>query len=225
MRLTLWLALIIFLLPAFASAQSPLDVGIHFSPQLRYLSSAAMGDVPETGTYTRGRSGLSMGAGGGVYLEYEVTPNFFVRGGVDLYYKRNYYRTERVYTELDSVASGRNQIVFSSIEVPVALLYRFDYLPNGNSFLVGIATTVNRSTGAPRAWSTFGNSGNIKERIDFPARTITLIGGYEHYLSSSLVVGLEPYLAYVPTRFSLESTTTTKVQMEGGLSIRLRLDN
>lgn len=207
------------------AAQSPLDVGFHFSPQLRYLSSEALGEAPSNGSYTRGLSGLSLGAGGGLYLEYEVTPHLFVRGGVDLSYKRNRYRTERVYPELDSVERGRNQVIYTSIEVPVALIYRFDYLRNGNSFLVGVATTVTRNTGAPRAWTTFGDRGAISEQIDYPARTVTVIGGYEHNLSSSVVLGLEPYLSYVPTRFRLETATTTRVAFEGGLSLRLRLDN
>ncbi len=206
-------------------AQSPLDIGIHFSPQLRYINSSPKGEEPTRGTFTRGKDGLSMGAGAGVYLEYEITPHWFIRGGVDVSYKRNHYGVEKVLLEADSIARGSNQVVYTSIEVPVAILYRFDYLANGNSFLLGAATTLNRLPGAPRAWTSFGSRANLKDKIDYPAHTVTVFGGYEHYLSDQLVVGLEPYLAYVPTRFSLESATTAKVQVEAGLSVRLRLDN
>ena len=213
------------LLPGTLRAQSPLDVGVHFSPQLRYISSSTQGEEPTSGTFTRGLNGVSMGAGGGVYLEYEITPNWFIRGGVDLSYKRNHYGVEKVLLEFDSIATGSNQVVYTSIEVPVAVLYRFDYLSNGNSFLLGAATTLNRLTGAPRAWTTFASRSNLKDKITYPDHTFTVFGGYEHYLSSSLVLGFEPYLAYVPTRFNLETSTTAKVQIEAGLSVRLRLDN
>ncbi|WP_116126569.1 hypothetical protein [Lewinella sp. IMCC34183] len=222
------LPLLLLLLTLFSlgvRGQSPLDVGIHFSPQLRYLSSSDRYDPPASGSYTRGLDGLSMAAGGGVYLEYEVTPHWFVRSGIDLSYKRNRYAVERVFIESDSVVRGSNQIVFTSIEVPLAIIYRFDYLNNGDSYLLGVATTLTRNTGMPRAFTSFADRGSAKDKISYPAHSLTVFGGYEHNLSPSVIVGVEPYLSYVPTRFDLERTTTTTVRVEAGLSLRLRLDN
>lgn len=212
------------LFTASLSGQSRLDVGMHFSPQLRYIGSSAKEPAPGA-PLTRGKNGLSVGAGVGGYLEYEITPNWYVRGGVDFSYKRNTYATERNYREIDTVRTGSNLIVFSSIELPVAVLYRFDYLRNGNSLLLGVGTTLNRWNGSPRLWSTFSRDASVSNAVKFPGRSFTVFGGYEHYLSNTLVLGLEPYLAYVPTRFELEATTTSKVLVEAGLSVRLRLDN
>ncbi|MBB4079902.1 hypothetical protein GGR28_002529 [Lewinella aquimaris] len=213
------------LLTAPASAQSPLDVGVHFSPQLRYITSSQTAEPPAKGSYTRGKDGLSLGVGAGVYLEYAITPNWFVRGGVDLSYKRNTYGVDKVFVESDSTVSGNSLIVYSSIELPLSVLYRFDFLPNGDSFLLGAGTTVNRWGGNPRAFTSFFNRRSVKEYVDYPQRTVTVFAGYERYLSSTVVLGLEPYLAYVPTRFRLETTTSSKVLIEAGLSIRLHLDN
>ncbi len=215
-----------FLLPAsFLFSQSPLDVGVHFSPQLRYISSSPVGEEPTTGAFTRGKDGLSLGGGGGVFLEFEVTPYLFVRGGVDFSYKRNGYAVEKVMPEADSVVRGSNQIVFTSIEIPMALIYRFDYLPNGNSFLVGAGTTLKRFNGNTRAYNSFAGRRNLESKITFPAQSFTVFGGYETYLNDLLVLGIEPYLAYVPARFAFETATTARVQMEAGVSVRLRLDN
>ncbi|MCP9234979.1 outer membrane beta-barrel protein [Lewinella sp. JB7] len=214
------------LLSVPVSAQSPLDVGGHISPQLRYISSADRGvEVPTTGSFTSGKDGLSLGIGAGVYLEYAITPNWFVRGGVDLSYKRNQYGVRKTFVESDSTISGTNQIVYSSIELPLSVLYRFDFLPNGDSFLLGIGTTVNRWGGNPRAFASFFHRRGVKEFVDYPRHTVTVFGGYERYLSNVIVVGLEPYLSYVPTRFNLETTTSAKVQVEAGLSLRFHLDN
>ena len=222
------IALIAFAVSSFTPslrAQSPLDVGIHFSPQLRYISSTPLDDAPTKGILTSGKDGLSVGAGVGAYLEYAITPHWFLRGGIDYSYKRNHYATERAYPEQDTVRKGSNQVIFTSIEIPVAVLYRFDFLKNDNSFLLGIGTTLNRWNGNPRLFSTFVNRRSAKDAVEYAKRSVTVFGGYEHYLSSTVVLGLEPYLAYVPTRFSLETTTTAKVQLEAGLSLRLHLDN
>jgi len=224
LRCTLLSLLPVCLLLTPAAAQSPLDVGIHFSPQLRYLHSSPTEGKAGT-VITSGNDGLAVGLGGGAYLEYEITPNWFVRGGLDLSYKRNHYTTQRSYRELDTVRQGSNLIVYTSIELPVAVIYRFDFLRNDNSFLLGVGTTLNRWNGTPRHWSTFAQRNSLKDAIEFSRRSVTVFGGYEHYLNRTLVLGLEPYLAYVPTRFKLETTTTTRVQLEAGLSVRMRIDN
>ncbi len=211
--------------PSLLFSQSPLDVGAHFSSQLRYISSSPLGEEPTTGAFTRGKDGLSLGGGGGVYLELEVTPYLFLRGGVDFSYKRNRYAVEKVMPEADSISRGRNQIVFTSIEIPVSVLYRFNYLSNGNSFLVGAGTTLKRFNGNINAFNSFAGRKNLESKVLFPAQSFTVFGGYETYLNDLLVLGIEPYLAYVPTRFLLESATTARVQVEAGISVRLRLDN
>lgn len=220
------LACLLTLISGGLFAQSPLDIGFHISPQLRYISSSITEPVPTTGTYTRGKNGLSLGAGAGLYLEYNLSPYWSVRGGVDFAYKRNYYRVEKVAIEADTILKGRNQIIFSSIEVPLAVVYRFDYLPNGDNFLLGVSTTLNRKLSSPRAWSTFnGNGRGVKDKVDFAPRTVTVFAGYERELFPYVYTSLEPYLTYAPTKFNLETVTTTKVQIEAGLSLRVRLDN
>ena len=205
-----------------ARAQSPLDVGLHLSPQLRYISSTAPDGVDRRVT-TRGKDGLAVGAVAGGYLEYALTDRWYVRGGIDVAYKRNYYATERTAFEVDSVSTGRNFISYASIELPVAILYRFGYRRNYDTWLLGVATTLTRWSGNPRIQSTF--SGTTAEDVDFPRRSVTVFGGYERYLSSVIVLGLEPYLSYVPTKFTIENSTTAKVRFEVGLSLRLHLDN
>ena len=216
------LALTLLTDPANLHAQSPLDVGVHFSPQLRYISSSPNGNSP-SGHLTRGKDGLSLGAGAGAYLEYAITDRWYVRGGIDVAYKRNRYATERVMPELDTVRSGSNFISYTSIELPVAVLYRFGYKRHYDTFLVGLGTTLTRWEGSPQFRSSFSRPS--KAALDYAPHSLTLFGGYERYLSSVVVLGVEPYLAYVPTRFLLENSTTAKVQAEAGISVRLRLDN
>ncbi|THH40591.1 hypothetical protein [Neolewinella litorea] len=206
-------------------AQSPLDIGFHVSPQLRYVSSSEIEPVPTTGTYTRGKDGLSVGAGVGLYLEYAITPYWFVRSGVDFSYKRNYYQVEKVVIESDTILKGRNAIIFSSIEIPLSVVYRFDYLKNGDNFLIGVGTTLNRRLSNPRAWSTFNGNGRVKNKVDFAPQTVTVFAGYERELFPYVYTSIEPYLTYAPTKFNLERVTSAKVQIEAGLSLRFRLDN
>ncbi len=203
-------------------AQSPLDVGLHVSPQLRYISSSTPDGVQRRVT-TSGKDGLAVGAVAGGYLEYALTDRWYVRGGIDIAYKRNYYATQRTVFEVDSVSSGRNFISYASIELPVAILYRFGYRRNYDTWLLGVATTLTRWGGNPRILSTF--SGSTRDDVDYPRRSVTVFGGYETYLSSVIVLGLEPYLSYVPTKFTIENATTSKVRFEAGLSLRLHLDN
>ena len=204
------------------SAQSPLDVGFHFSPQLRYISSSAPDGIQRRVT-TQGTDGLAVGAVAGGYLEYALSDRWYVRGGIDIAYKRNHYATQRSLLEVDSLATGRNFISYASIELPVALLYRFGYKRHYDTYLLGVATTLTRWAGEPRVRSTF--SGTTKENIDYPRHTLTVFGGYERYLSSVIVLGLEPYISYVPTKFTIENATTSQVRFEAGLSVRLHLDN
>ena len=220
-RITCWLVCTVTAaLPVYA--QSPLDVGVHFSPQLRYISSSPNGDGPR-GNLTTGKDGLALGAGAGAYLEYAITDRWYVRGGVDVSYKRNTYATERLIPELDTLRRGSNFISFTSIELPVAVVYRFGYKRHYDTYLVGVGTTLARWNGAAQVRSSFTRP--RKDMIDYADQSVTIFAGYERYLSYLMVLGVEPYLAYVPTRFALESNTMAKVQLEAGLTVRLRLDN
>ncbi|CAH1001557.1 hypothetical protein LEM8419_02460 [Neolewinella maritima] len=221
-----WVALLVTFLCAVTtsgvSAQSPLDVGLHFSPQIRYISSSAPDGVQRRVT-TSGRDGLALGATAGGYLEYALTDHWYVRGGIDVAYKRNRYATQRTVAEVDTVRNGSNFISYASIELPVALLYRFGYRRNYDSFLLGVATTLTRWGGDPKITSSF--NGTSDNSIAYPKHTVTVFGGYETYLSEVLVLGIEPYVSYVPTEFRIENATTSTVRFEAGISLRVHLDN
>lgn len=205
-------------------AQSPLDVGVHLTPQVRYINSRPA-EVRQTNLPTTGGDGLAVGMGGGAYLEYEFAPGWSARAGVDFSYKRNHYTVTRTFTELDSTATGHNRIAYASIEVPVSVVYHFDYRKHDNRFLVGLGTTVNRWNGAPIFRTKFFGKGSVAEPVATAKHSVTLFAGYEHPVSDLLVMSYEPYIAYVPTRFNLETASQARVFTEIGLSVRLRLDN
>lgn len=203
--------------------QSPLDIGVHLTPQVRYINSQPA-EVRQTNIPTTGGDGLAVGMGGGAYLEYEFAPGWSARAGVDLSYKRNHYTVSRTFTETDSTVSGHNRIAYASIEVPVSIVYHFDYRRHDNRFLVGLGTTLNRWNGAPIFRTKFGK-GAVAEPVTTAKHSVTLFAGYEHPLSDMLVMSFEPYVSYVPTRFNLETASSARVFAEAGLSVRLRLDN
>ena len=205
-------------------AQSPLDIGVHLSPQVRYITSSPA-EVRQTNIPTTGGSGLAVGMGGGAYLEYEFAPGWSARAGVDFSYKRNHYTVTRTFTETDTTVAGHNRIAYASIEVPVSVVYHFDYRKHDNRFLVGLGTTLNRWNGAPIFRTKFFGKGSVAEPVTMAKHSVTLFAGYEHPLSDMLVMSYEPYVSYVPTRFNLETASQARVFAEVGLAVRLRLDN
>ena len=218
-------ALLFFLVTpvSLVLAQSPLDVGIHLTPQVRYVNSRPA-EVRQTNIPTTGGDGLAVGMGGGAYLEYEFAPGWSARAGIDFSYKRNHYTVSRTFTETDSTVAGHNRIAYASIEVPVSVVYHFDYRRHDNRFLVGVGTTLNRWNGAPIFRTRFGK-GSASEPVVTAKHSVTLFAGYEHPVSDMLVMSYEPYVAYVPTRFNLETASRARVFAEVGLAVRLRLDN
>lgn len=205
-------------------AQSPIDIGLHLTPKFRYLNSSPSAGEPRS-DITSGLSGLSAGGCGGVFMEFELTPYWFLRAGVDFSYNRNTYDTERSFPDTGLIRAGQNRIDYTSIDIPVAVIYRFDYLKNGGSFLAGIGVTVDRLIGSPNVESSFASGPSLDDNVELASNIVTIFAGYEHYLSNRLVLGVEPYVAYVPSSFKFESLTTTEVRAEVGVALRLRLDN
>ena len=202
-------------------AQSPLDIGFNFSPHLRYISSTPIENAPDMDNFTIGNGGVSMNVDMGGYLEVAFTPRWYVRGGVAMSFKRMQYRTTRTRGGEQTV--GHNHLRYTNIEVPLSIVHRFSYERNYDNFLVGLTTNLFQRTGKPYVFSSFSDPDNAV--LTGPLQNITVFAGYERYLSSTLVLGLEPYLSYAPTTFELETHSIAKVRAEAGLAIRLRIDN
>lgn len=210
--------------PTAIGAQSPLDVGIHLSPQVRYVTSSPQ-EVRPAAIPTVGGNGLAASIGGGGYLEYEFAPGWSARAGIDFSYKRNHYTVKRTFPETGEVAEGHNRISYASIEVPVSLIYHFDYLRHDRRFLIGAGSTLNRWNGGPIYRTRFYRKGSVAEPLSVAKHTFTVFGGYERPLSSNFILSYEPYLTYVPSKFQLETSSQARILFEAGLSVRLLLDN
>ena len=212
------------------AAQSPLDVGVHLTPQMRYITSTPA-EVRSSIQPTVGENGLALGMGGGAYLEYEFAPGWSARGGVDFSYKRNHYRVTRTVPPAEGsddpveIIKGHNRIAYASIELPVSVVYHFDYRRHDNRFLIGAGTTLNRWNGTPTLRTRFYRKGSVDEPVSVAKHSFTVFGGYEHPLSYALVLSVEPYFTYVPSQFLLETASRSRILGEAGLSVRLRLDN
>lgn len=219
-----------FLLPVAAlislciQAQSPLDVGVHLSPQVRYITSSPA-ELRSTNIPTVGGNGLAVGIGGGGYLQYEFAPGWSARAGIDFSYKRNHYRVTRTFTETGEVVEGHNRIAYATFEIPVSLVYHFDYLKHDNRYLIGIGSTLNRWNGQPTYRTKFFRKGSVPEPVSTARHSVTLFAGYEHPVSDAFVMSFEPYLSYVPSEFLLETSSRSRILFESGVSVRLRLDN
>ncbi|WP_116109158.1 hypothetical protein [Lewinella sp. IMCC34191] len=211
-------------IPAVAVAQSPLDIGGHLTPQMRYITSSSA-EMRPSNMPTAGDDGLAVSIGGGGYLEYEFAPGWSARAGIDLSYKRNHYTVKRTFAETGEVAQGHNRISYASIEVPVSLIYHFDYQRHDTRYLVGVGTTVNRWNGAPVYQTSFFRKGSVAEPVSVAKHTLTIFGGYERPLSDAFVMSYEPYIAYVPSEFRLETSSRSRILLETGISVRVRLDN
>ena len=211
------------------SAQQRLDVGIHFTPQTTFVRSDARREFREgTLVYTEGGSGVDLGYGFGGYLEYEVLPGLSLRAGIDVSRKRYRYEVREVRIDgTPSTATGTNRVVFMAIEVPVAVIYRFDYLPNNDRFLVGAGGVAGRWVGDPLLETDFYEGSSNHPPLAYSPYSLKVFTGYEHYIGSRFLVGIEPYVSYAPraTEFRLESRTTALTDTEAGVTLTLRFDN
>ncbi len=226
--LTALVGLLALFLSPDLTAQQRLDLGVHVTPQALSMHSEERDGFREGNfVYTEGGSGVDVGISAGAYLEYEVVPGLSLRAGVDMVRKR--YRYDVRQTRLDSVAgnSGLNRIVYMAMEIPVSVIYRFDYFRNNDRFLVGAGGVIGRFVGDPQAETAFyrGNSGG--DNFEYRNYSLHVLAGYERYLSDRFVLGFEPYISYAPTpdRFHLETRTDAVSGLEAGLSVRLRFDN
>ncbi|MGB3798919.1 MAG: hypothetical protein WA952_03840 [Lewinella sp.] len=210
--------------PTTVRGQSPLDIGGHLSPQMRYITSSPA-ELRQTNIPTEGGNGLAVSMGGGGYLEYEFAPGWSARGGIDLSYKRNHYTVKRTFTETGEVVEGHNRVSYASIEVPVSLIYHFDYMRRDTRYLVGVGTTLNRWNGAPVYRTSFFRKGSVSEPVSVAKHSLTIFGGYEKPLSDAFVISYEPYVSYVPSEFQFETSSRSRILFETGISVRVRLDN
>ena len=205
------------------SAQTRLSYGFHFSPEMNYIAS-----TPKSGSdkkLTTGKTGSAVSASLGGYLEYELIPNVYVRGGMNIAVRRHYYQVERRFEEVDEVAIGENRVTYYAIEMPGAIVARTNYMKKNDRFLIGIGGVLNRWIGDPWIENDFINGSANPEYRNFAKQTVTGFIGYEFELSRHSSMSIEPYLSYTPTRFYFENYSYSDVVGEGGVSFRFRFDS
>ncbi|NJB86367.1 hypothetical protein GGR26_002135 [Lewinella marina] len=226
------LAAVLFFFAVFPSslaAQQRLDVGVHLTPQLLPIQALNRGEVEREGDlmYTSGEDGIDLGVSAGGYLEYEVASGLFLRGGLDVVRKRYRYTVHAKRADASLDQSGVNRVAYTAMEIPLAILYRFDYLPNNDRFLIGVGAVAGRWVGDPQLKSAFYRGSSNHPPFRYNPYTLNLFAGFDRYLDSRFVLGFEPYVSYspTPTEFRLETRTKAVAQLEAGLSLRLRFDN
>lgn len=210
------------------TAQQRLDLGVHLTPQLLSIQAEARDVEPEGNfSYTEGGNGLDVGWAAGGYLEYEVSPGLYLRGGVDVVRKRYRYPVTAYREDATLNASGTNRVVYMALEVPVSVIYRFNYHRNNDRFLLGVGGVANRWVGDPQLETAFYRGSSNRPPFRYNRHAITVFGGFERFIGSRFVIGLEPSISYVPqpSSFRLETRTTAVAGLEAGLSLRLRFDN
>ena len=213
------------LLSSFSQAQSRIDIGLHFTPQLRHVVSTPDPTPTVTTTPTFGRSGTALGYAVGGYLEYELLHDVFVRAGVDWTRKRHGYRVERRTPEGGFLSAGNQLVTINTLEVPVALVYHLMGDSYEGGFLLGVGGVLNRWVGGTDMDSSLRGNRKGQGTFSIAHHSLNAFVGYERRISKDLLVSLEPYVAYTPTTFSFESHTISEVRLEGGLAVRLLLDN
>ena len=218
-------ALFLFLSPLNpVLGQQRLDLGVVFSPEFNRVQSAARISEPEQDR-TFGGEGFSLGFVAGAYLEYEIVSGLFLRGGLNYARQRYSYEVRRERLGEPEPATGLNRVVYTAIEIPVALLYRFRYAPNNDRFLIGIGGVADRWLGDPQVETDFVAGSSDRSFIQEAYRSVKAFVGYDRYLSDRFVLGIEPYVSYSPTRFHFETETVAKNTLQGGIALRLRFDN
>ncbi|PPK88295.1 hypothetical protein CLV84_1260 [Neolewinella xylanilytica] len=206
------------------TAQQRLDLGVVGGPEVNFV-----GSEPRQSELSRiqtiGEAGTAVGYFLGAYLEYEVLGGLYVRGGLNYSRKRYSYAVSRGLPERGDVSYGQNRIVYTAIEVPLAILYRFPYLPNNDRFLVGLGGVADRWVGDPQVKTDFLPGSADRSYIREAHRSVNFFIGYDHYLSDRFVIGIEPYLSYSPTEFLFETETISANRVQGGIAVRIRFDN
>lgn len=217
--------LCIVLLPLSTSvAQQRLDLGVVFGPETNHVVSEPR-ESDLLRSQTTGESGTAVGFIAGAYLEYEVVSGLFLRGGLNYTRKRYNYSVTRGLPEQGNLDFGQNRVVYTAIEIPVAVLYRFLYRPNNDRFYVGLGGVVNRWLGDPQIETDFALGSSNRSYIDEAKQSGKFFVGYDRYISSRFVLGIEPYVSYSPTRFLFETETISENRIQGGVAIRIRFDN
>jgi len=213
------------LLPPDVSAQSPIDLSVHFSPQLRYVNSEDNTAALAPGA-TVGNSGLAVGYSFGAAIEYPLLGELYLRAGVDYSHKRHHYRVDRLGNDVRPASSGENTVTYQALEVPVQLLYRFGFKNDTDNFLVGAGVVAASFVGDPRVESSFsGKDLTGFESLVTTGTSWSVFAGYDRYISDRFLLSLEPYLSFSPDRIYLESNSFARVVGEGGVRLRLTLDN
>ncbi|WP_146088735.1 hypothetical protein [Neolewinella xylanilytica] len=173
---------------------------------------------------TTGKSGMAASASLGGYLEYELIPNIYLRGGMNVAVRRHYYEVERRFEETDEIAMGENKVTYYAIEMPGAIVARTNFMKKNDRFLIGVGGVLNRWIGDPWIENSFINGSANPEYRTFAKQTVTGFIGYEFELSRHSSMSIEPYLSYTPTRFYFENYSYADVKAEGGISFRVRFD-
>ena len=208
-----------------AHAQHRLDFGLHFTPNLRYVASQAIEAQP-TSRQTVGGNGWAVGYGIGGNLEYRIIGELYGRVGVDYFRHRHRYAVDYLPGGEQQAIASESRVVYNAIEVPVQLLYRFDFPSSVSSWSVGVGAVVGRWTGDPRVLSPYSDADLTGFSSVRPANySLSATVGYDRYLGRKLLVGLEPYVSYTPTRIELESDTQARVSVELGVRMRVTVDN
>ena len=207
------------------TAQDRINVGVHFTPQLRFITST-LNENPVGEPPTWGGSGEELGYGAGAYLEYELLPSVLLRAGVDYSRRRHRYAVETGLPESATRITGTNRIVYTCLELPVSVAYQFaSPRDDRRGFLLGVGAVANRWLGDEQLDLDLNLHSGGSDDLHISPYSLLLFAGYEHPIDDVFLVGWAPYVAYPPTSSTLESHPTARVAFEAGLAIRFVLDN
>ena len=220
---SLFLLVCFFALQFTLAAQTRLSYGFHFSPEMNYITSTAQSSSHKK--LTTGKTGSALSASMGGYLEYEIIPNLYARGGMNIVARRHHYEVERRFEETDEVMIGENNVTYYAIEMPGAIVARTNYMKKNNRFLIGIGGVLNRWIGDPWIENDFVNGSHDPNYRYLAKQSVSVFIGYEFELSRHSSMSIEPYVSRTPSRFYFENYSYSDVVGEGGISFRVRFDS
>ena len=212
-----------FALQLTVGAQERLSYGFHFSPEMNYITSTPKSSGDKK--LTTGKTGSALSASLGGYLEYELIPNLYLRGGMNIATRRHYYEVERRFEETDEVVMGENRVTYYAIEMPGAIVVRTNYMKKNDRFLIGVGGVLNRWIGDPWIENDFVNGSFEPKYRNLAKQSVSVFIGYEFELSRHSSMSIEPYVSRTPSRFYFENYSYSDVVGEGGISFRVRFDS
>ncbi len=220
---------IMLIFPIMGFSQNKISLGANVNTPISLMTIKA----PQTAGGIGEKGGIGIGYSLGIQAQYDLNPKVFLRSGINYQNIKNRHKIEGLKFETDILndteSSIQNDIIITSIGIPVDLGYTINSKNKKINYMIGFGSILNVNLGTKTKAKILHEQMDdeeltqVENEVDESIFTIGMFAGLEIKLGEKMVLGIEPNLRFTPNNFKLYFFDSDASAIVTGITLRVRM--